>query len=210
MVDERPEDTPPPDSGRAKRAPPTIDLEASEVSGETQNAGMPKPKLRPGDRSPWPSRDCRFPPAVIAAVFRRRRCRAGDRRGLDAQAGPASRFRPRPPLRKSVPQPSMVSPRGSPASNRRPARRRPRRPIPRRPRASRRWRNRWRRCAANSQRARAQSEKLAAALNDVKSTPRESPPRAGPLRHQRAHRADRARHARAGCRDRAGKRQARR
>ena len=37
MDEERPEDaSPPPDSGRARRAPPTIDLEASEVSGETQ------------------------------------------------------------------------------------------------------------------------------------------------------------------------------
>jgi len=40
MVDDNPEDTKPsPDSGRARRAPPTIDLEASEVSGETRNAG---------------------------------------------------------------------------------------------------------------------------------------------------------------------------
>ena len=40
MVDDRPEDTEPsPDSGRAKRAPPTIDLEATEVTGETRNAG---------------------------------------------------------------------------------------------------------------------------------------------------------------------------
>ncbi len=40
MVDDNPEDTTPsPDSGRVKRAPPTIDLEASEVSGETPNAG---------------------------------------------------------------------------------------------------------------------------------------------------------------------------
>jgi hypothetical protein len=39
MVDDSPEDTTPsPDAGRAKRAPPTIDLEATEVSGETQNA----------------------------------------------------------------------------------------------------------------------------------------------------------------------------
>jgi hypothetical protein len=39
MVDDRPEDTgPSPDSGRAKRAPPTIDLEATEVSGDTQDA----------------------------------------------------------------------------------------------------------------------------------------------------------------------------
>ncbi|MGB9116147.1 COG4223 family protein [Bradyrhizobium sp.] len=40
MDEDRPEDTsPPPDSGRAKRSPPTIDLEASEVSGQTQGAG---------------------------------------------------------------------------------------------------------------------------------------------------------------------------
>src|SRR5471032_2920530 len=40
MVDDRPEDTQlPPDSGRAKRAPPTIDLEATEVTGEPRNAG---------------------------------------------------------------------------------------------------------------------------------------------------------------------------
>jgi hypothetical protein len=44
MVDDSPEDTmPPPDSGRAKRAPPTIDLEATEVSGETRNAGAEAP-----------------------------------------------------------------------------------------------------------------------------------------------------------------------
>src|SRR5213078_1086405 len=45
MVDDNPEDKTPspdsgsPDSGRARRAPPTIELEASEVSGETRNAG---------------------------------------------------------------------------------------------------------------------------------------------------------------------------
>jgi hypothetical protein len=40
MVDDRPEDMgPSPDVGRAKRPPPTIDLEASEVSGESRNAG---------------------------------------------------------------------------------------------------------------------------------------------------------------------------
>jgi hypothetical protein len=40
MVDDRPEDSgPSPDSGRPKREPPTIDLEASEVTSETQNSG---------------------------------------------------------------------------------------------------------------------------------------------------------------------------
>jgi hypothetical protein len=65
MVDDRPEDTEPsPDSGRAKRAPPTIDLEATEVSGETRNAA--------GDAEPGPSSEMPaaavISPWVIAAV----------------------------------------------------------------------------------------------------------------------------------------------
>jgi hypothetical protein len=40
MVDDRPEDTASsPDLGRSKRAPPTIDLEATQISGETKSAG---------------------------------------------------------------------------------------------------------------------------------------------------------------------------
>jgi hypothetical protein len=40
MVDDRPDDIgPSPDLGRAKRPPPTIDLEASEVSSEPRNGG---------------------------------------------------------------------------------------------------------------------------------------------------------------------------
>jgi hypothetical protein len=40
MVDDRPEDTGSlPDSGRPKREPPTIDLEATEVSSETKSSG---------------------------------------------------------------------------------------------------------------------------------------------------------------------------
>ena len=65
MDEEKPEDTsPPPDSGRPRRAPPTIDIEASEISGETQgsDAGTSadaEPK-RSFTRSftrtfPWPS-----------------------------------------------------------------------------------------------------------------------------------------------------------
>ena len=39
MVDDRPEDTGSlPDSSRPKREPPTIDLEATEVSSETKSA----------------------------------------------------------------------------------------------------------------------------------------------------------------------------
>jgi hypothetical protein len=65
MVDDRPEDTEPsPDSARAKRAPPTIDLEATEISGDTRNAaGDAQPERIPEEPaaaviSPW----------VIAAV----------------------------------------------------------------------------------------------------------------------------------------------
>lgn len=48
MVDDTPDDAQPsPGSGRPKRSPPTIDLEASEVSGETGNPG--------GDAEPGPS-----------------------------------------------------------------------------------------------------------------------------------------------------------
>jgi hypothetical protein len=44
MVDEMPEDTGlAPDLGRPKREPPTIDLEATEVSGETRNPGNDAP-----------------------------------------------------------------------------------------------------------------------------------------------------------------------
>jgi hypothetical protein len=53
MVDDKAEDTTPsPDSGRAKRPPPTIDLEASEVSSETRNAAEDAP---PEPISPEPS-----------------------------------------------------------------------------------------------------------------------------------------------------------
>ncbi len=44
MVDDRPEDTgSPPDSGRPRREPPTIDLKATEVSSETQPAAADAP-----------------------------------------------------------------------------------------------------------------------------------------------------------------------
>jgi len=65
MVDDSPEDTTPSqDSGRAKRAPPTIDLEASEVSGETRNAGGNAQPERISDQPPTAA----ISPWVIAAV----------------------------------------------------------------------------------------------------------------------------------------------
>jgi len=59
MDEDRPEDTPPPpDSGRARRPPPTIDLEASEVSGQTQgtsSSGGAQPRPSRPRSFPWPS-----------------------------------------------------------------------------------------------------------------------------------------------------------
>jgi hypothetical protein len=59
MVDDTPEDTQlPPESGRAKRAPPTIDLEANEVTTGTGNASGDAPPERAAEVtsaaiSPW-------------------------------------------------------------------------------------------------------------------------------------------------------------
>jgi hypothetical protein len=61
MDEDRPEDTlRSPDSSRAKRAPPTIDLEASEVSGETQGTSgntSGAAGARPRRSFPWPSKE---------------------------------------------------------------------------------------------------------------------------------------------------------
>ena len=59
MVDDRPEDTGSlPDSGRPKREPPTIDLEATEVSSETKSAAEASPaeasSEAPSEPSPEP------------------------------------------------------------------------------------------------------------------------------------------------------------
>lgn len=65
MVDDSPEDTAPsPDSGRAKRAPPTIDLEATEVSADTRNAGGDAPAGDSVSREP----SAAISPWIIAAV----------------------------------------------------------------------------------------------------------------------------------------------
>jgi hypothetical protein len=66
MVDDSPQDTDQsPDSGRAKRPPPTIDLEATEVPGESQGAGE---GAKPRRSFPWPSRTA-ISSAIIAAAF---------------------------------------------------------------------------------------------------------------------------------------------
>jgi hypothetical protein len=65
MVEDKPEDIEPsPDAGRAKRAPPTIDLEASEVSAEV--AGSEGAESKRSTHGRW--RTAIFSSAMIAAV----------------------------------------------------------------------------------------------------------------------------------------------
>ena len=75
MAEDRPEEVElPPDAGRAKRPPPTIDLEATEISGETRGAGADAETTTnsgaSADAEPGPSAQRRpmLPPAVISAV----------------------------------------------------------------------------------------------------------------------------------------------
>jgi hypothetical protein len=69
MVDDTPEDAQPlPGSGRPKRSPPTIDLQASEVSGGTGNpGGGAEPGPSPGEPPPQRGRST-APSAFIGAV----------------------------------------------------------------------------------------------------------------------------------------------
>jgi hypothetical protein len=169
MVDDKPEDIgPAADPGRVKREPPTIDLEAIEITDETPNpdvgakdtSSVPRPSA--GRVSAviiaaisgasaaalvlgvaWFGLAWRVPPAVPAAP----QVNSLDRRSRRARAGVETKIK-------------------APAA-------RPPRPIRPAARALTRWRNRSPRCAPRSQ-ASAQSEELAAAVNEVKSTPRET------------------------------------
>ena len=118
MVDDRPEDTgPAPDPGRAKRAPPTIDLEATEVSGDTQECRRRRAGAEPEPSAPRPPaardfrrhRSRRSPAPVAAALVI----------GVAWFAGwPARRSAgAAPPRRRSMPPRSTISPRASPASS---------------------------------------------------------------------------------------------
>ena len=204
MVDDRPEEnwkarSPSPDSGRARRAPPTIDLEAPKCPSETARGGLAERRRRNSQRQ-----------SRAGSMPRRKRRRRPSR----PRARPASfirRFRPWviAPVSGAVAAalvigvgwmlgwPAVAAAAAAPQVNAaaideltarvagveaKAGKSAAARPIPRRPRASRRWRNRWPRCATKSPAARAQSEKLAADVNDVKSAPREAAPRAGSVR----------------------------
>jgi hypothetical protein len=170
MVEDRPEDTDPsPDSGRVRRAPPTIDLEPSEVSGETRNAGADaQPEhlseapaaaaISPWVIAPvsgavaaalvicvawvlgWPGVPATpAPPQVNAAVIDDLAARIASVESKTSKPG-APAPDPAAAARVEALEKSIASLRGELAT------------------------------------ARAQSEKLAAAVNDAKSTPRESTP----------------------------------
>src|SRR6188474_2469147 len=71
MVDDRPEATgPSPDTGRARREPPTIDLEATEVSGQTQATADAAAAVEPEPSAPSAPRAATgaISVAIIAAV----------------------------------------------------------------------------------------------------------------------------------------------
>jgi hypothetical protein len=167
MVDDRPEDTPSPDPGRARRAPPTIDLEASEVSGETRHAGGDAPQERsPGQPSAaispwviapvsgavaaslvicvawmlgWPAVPATpAPPQVNAAVVDDLTARLASVESRTAKPAVSAAPDPAAAARVEALEKSIASLRGELAT------------------------------------ARAQSEKLAAGINDIKSVPRET------------------------------------
>jgi hypothetical protein len=69
MVDDKPDDIgPQADLDRPKRAPPTLDLDAVEISDETRQADAAKAKDKPGRASSWPLAAI-MSSAIVSAVF---------------------------------------------------------------------------------------------------------------------------------------------
>ena len=175
MVDDRPEDTgPSPDTGRAKREPPTIDLEATEVAGDTQKCRRRRrAKPEPEPSSPPPAA-ARVPPASLgpfpvpsaAALV----LGAAWFAGWPATTAPTA---PAPQVNSAAVDDlaarlaSVESGSASPP---------PPRPIQQRPRAPKHWKNRWPRCAANSPTSAPNRRDWLPAINDAKSAPREAAP----------------------------------
>ena len=175
MVDDNPEDTTPsPDSGRARRMPPTIDLEASEVSGETRNAGE---DAQPEAAQPEPSSPEPAPaisPWVIAAVSGAVAASlvicVGWLLGWPAVLPTTSST---PPFNAAVIDDLAARVAGIEAKTSKPAAPAPDPAMVGRVEALEKSIASLR---GDLSGLRAQSEKLTAAVNDVKSTPRESAP----------------------------------
>jgi hypothetical protein len=170
MVDDNPEDTTPsPDSGRARRAPPTIDLEASEVSGETRNAGEDAPP-EPVATEPAPTISPWIVAALSGAVAASLVICVGWLLGWPAVLPVTSSS---PPFNAAVIDDLAARVAGIEAKINKPAAPAPDPAMVGRVEALEK--------SVASLRGdlsglRAQSEKLTGAVNDVKSTPRESAP----------------------------------
>src|SRR6476661_8200967 len=177
MVDDTPEHAEPsPDSDRPKRTPPTIDLEPSEVTGETRNpdsGAEPEPEPEPSLQAP---RRSAIPSALIAAVS-----------GAGAAAlviglawllgSPSEVVTPAPPATPAVNSAAIddlaarvakiESSAGKPATTA---------PDPAAAARAQALEKSLGALRGEVTDLRAQSEKLAATVNDVKSSPRESSP----------------------------------
>ncbi len=171
---------------RPKREPPTIDLEATEVSSDDQErcrrivrSTVDRPiRARGIEAVPRlsPVRT-RRPPRPVSpmdrrADLRRRRRGAGDRRRLDAGLAGGSAGRARRLPRSSMPPLSTVSPPVSPGLETKISK--PVTPATDPAAAARTeaWKNRSRRLRGELAAMRTQGEKLASAVNEVKSAPR--------------------------------------
>ena len=176
MADDKPEDAGPPvDSGRAKREPPTIDLEAIEITDETPNPGG---DTKDASSMPQPSAG-RVSAAIIAALSGA--SAAALVIGVAWFAGWPGE--PVPPAATAAPQvnsPAIddLAARLAGVESKIKAPATPAAPASDPAAAARADALEKSLAALRTEIAgqRAQSEKLAAALNDVKSAPRESPP----------------------------------
>jgi hypothetical protein len=69
MVDDKPDDIgPQADLGRPKRAAPTLDLDAVEISDQTQDSGAGNVEEKPGRARPWPVA-AMMSSALVSAIF---------------------------------------------------------------------------------------------------------------------------------------------
>ena len=201
MVDDRPEDTgSPAESARPKRAGPTIDLEATEVSGDVRTPPpAPRPNPHPGGR-----RHRRLFPVIIAAF-----AGAGTAAAVLAVAWylgwNAASPLPAPPADTAAidglaARIASVESKANAPSPRQPA-------VPDAAAAARIESLEKSSASLRDElaAARAQSEKLAALVDEMKSAPREPPPPAPDLSaiNERLAQLEHT-SARAGLRDRTG------
>jgi hypothetical protein len=175
MVDDNPEDaTPSPDSGRARRTPPTIDLEPAEVSGETRNAGEDVPpegtRPEPTSREPAPAISPWVIAAMSGAVAASLVICVGWMLGWPAVLPATSSA---PPFNAAVVDDLAARVAGIEAKISKPAAAVPDPAMANRVEALEKSLASLR---GELSGLRAQSEKLSAAVNDVKSAPRESAP----------------------------------